>query len=90
MTGPIDEVLRKSTILRRLAPEDRARLGAVAQVHEYAKGEHLFDEGDPPDFLYIIVSGRVKVSKTTARGSDVILELFGPGDPVGAVAGMKG
>jgi CRP/FNR family transcriptional regulator, nitrogen oxide reductase regulator len=32
------------------------------------------------------VSGRVKVFKTTARGTDVILEIFGPGDPVGAVA----
>jgi CRP/FNR family transcriptional regulator, nitrogen oxide reductase regulator len=28
----------------------------------------------------------VKVFKTTPRGTDVILELFGPGDPVGAVA----
>ena len=33
-----------------------------------------------------ILGGRVKVFKTTARGSDVILEIFGPGDPVGAVA----
>jgi CRP/FNR family transcriptional regulator, nitrogen oxide reductase regulator len=32
------------------------------------------------------VNGRVKVFKTTARGTDVILEIFGPGDPVGAVA----
>jgi len=28
----------------------------------------------------------VKVFKSTPRGTDVILELFGPGDPVGAVA----
>src|SRR6185312_7268197 len=49
-------------------------------------GALLFREGDPPDFLYTVVSGRVKVSKMTARGTDVILELFGPGDPVGAVA----
>ena len=28
----------------------------------------------------------MKVFKTTSRGTDVILELFGPGDPVGAVA----
>ena len=33
-----------------------------------------------------ILAGRVKVFKTTSRGTDVILELFGPGDPVGAVA----
>jgi CRP/FNR family transcriptional regulator, nitrogen oxide reductase regulator len=34
----------------------------------------------------VVMTGRVKVFKTTARGTDVILELFGPGDPVGAVA----
>jgi CRP-like cAMP-binding protein len=32
------------------------------------------------------MTGRVKVFKTTPRGADVILEIFGPGDPVGAVA----
>ena len=46
----------------------------------------LFSEGDGSDLLYTVVSGRVKVFKTTARGTDVILEIFGPGDPVGAVA----
>src|SRR5581483_8669158 len=42
--------------------------------------------GDASESMYIVVTGRVKVSKMTARGTDVILELFGPGDPVGAVA----
>ncbi|HZR23966.1 MAG TPA: Crp/Fnr family transcriptional regulator [Vicinamibacterales bacterium] len=46
----------------------------------------IFSEGDPSDLLYTVVTGRVKVFKTTARGTDIILELFGPGDPVGAVA----
>jgi CRP/FNR family transcriptional regulator len=55
-------------------------------VRTYDKGALLFSEGDASDVLYTVVSGRVKVFKTTPRGSDVILELFGPGDPVGAVA----
>jgi CRP-like cAMP-binding protein len=29
------------------------------------------------------------VFKTTARGTDVILEIFGPGDPLGAVAAYE-
>ena len=85
-----DDMLRRSTIFRRLAAEDRQRLGAVAAVREFARGEWLFREGDPSDELFTIVAGRVKVSKGTARGTDVILEIFGPGDPVGAVAVMKG
>lgn len=46
----------------------------------------LFTEGDSSDVMYTVVTGRVKVFKMTPRGSDVILEIFGPGDPVGAVA----
>jgi CRP-like cAMP-binding protein len=82
----IDETLRRSTIFRRLAADDRERLAAVATTRDYDKGAFIFSEGDPSDLLFTVVTGRVKVFKTTPRGSDVILELFGPGDPVGAVA----
>jgi CRP-like cAMP-binding protein len=82
----IEDVLRLSGVFRRLTPDDRARLTAVASLREFDKGALLFSEGDDSDFLYTVASGRVKVFKTTARGTDVILELFGPGDPVGAVA----
>ena len=83
---PIDELLRRSPMFRRITPEDRQRLTAVALVREFDKGSMLFSEGDAPDFLYTVISGRVKVFKVTARGTDVILEIFGPGDSVGAVA----
>src|SRR5262245_53139386 len=86
MAEHLDDIFRRTTIFRRLAAEDRQRLAAVSSVHAYEKGAMLFSEGDASDQLYTVVSGRVKVFKTTARGTDVILEIFGPGDPVGAVA----
>jgi CRP-like cAMP-binding protein len=86
MPEKIEEVIRRSTLFRRLTAEDRQRLAAVASVRTFDKGAMLFSEGDGSDLLYTVVSGRVKVFKMTARGTDVILELFGPGDPVGAVA----
>ena len=86
MTSPIDDLLRRTTIFRRLSPADLQRLAAVAHVREYDKGVTLFGEGDASDFMYTVVTGRVKVSKMTVRGTELILEIFGPGDPVGAVA----
>jgi CRP-like cAMP-binding protein len=86
MTETVDEVLRRTTMFRRLSPDDRRRLAEVGTLRTFAKGDTLFSEGDSSDHLYTVISGRVKVFKTTARGSDVILEIFGPGDPVGAVA----
>jgi CRP/FNR family transcriptional regulator len=82
----LEDVLRRTTIFRRLSAEDRQRLAAVTNLREYVKGDLLFNEGDAPDHLYTVVTGRVKVFKMTARGTDIILEIFGPGDPVGAVA----
>ncbi|OFW48163.1 MAG: hypothetical protein A3G77_04845 [Acidobacteria bacterium RIFCSPLOWO2_12_FULL_68_19] len=86
VADPLHDALKQTTIFRRLSAEDRQRLAAVATVHDFDRGEYLFREGDASDTLYTVVSGRVKVFKTTARGTDLILEIFGPGDPVGAVA----
>jgi CRP/FNR family transcriptional regulator len=85
----LDEALKRTTIFRRLSAEDRQRLAAVSRVREYERGNALFSEGDASDFLYTVVTGRVKVSKMTVRGTEVILEIFGPGDPVGAVAAYE-
>jgi CRP-like cAMP-binding protein len=75
---------------RRLSEEDRRRLAAVSELRRFDKGETLFSEGDPSSFFYTVVSGRVKVFKMTPAGKDVILEIFGPGDPFGAVAAYEG
>ena len=46
----------------------------------------IFSEGDPSDAFIVIVTGRVKVFKSTPAGKEIILEIFGAGDPLGAVA----
>jgi CRP/FNR family transcriptional regulator len=86
----VDEALRKSAPYRGLSAEDRARLVPVSHVRAYDKGETVFSEGDRSDFLYTILSGRVKVVKLLPSGREVILEIFGAGDPLGAVVAYEG
>src|SRR3990172_9237688 len=86
----VEDYLRKSVLFRNLNSDDQRRLAAVALAKTYEKGEVIFSEGDPPDFLFTIASGRVKVVKAIASGKEVILEIFGPGDPVGAVVSYEG
>ena len=90
MDGRIERLLQSTPIFRKIPPEDRARLAPLARVQEYRRGEQIFAEGSPSDRLYVIASGRVKVFKTTPAGKDVILEIFGVGDPLGAVAVYEG
>ena len=81
-----EELLRTTPIFSRLSParprdHRRSRAGAA-----FAKGETIFEQDSPSDAFYAIASGRVKIFKMMPNGKDVILEVFGPGDPLGAVA----
>jgi CRP/FNR family transcriptional regulator, nitrogen oxide reductase regulator len=86
----IEELLRSSTLYRKLSAEDQQRLASVSLARNYEKGETIFAEGDAPDYLVTIASGRVKVVKLIPSGKEIILEIFGPGDPVGAVVAYEG
>lgn len=68
-----------------LRKDDRDALAPLCRLRGYEKGETIFNEGDPADRIHFVVLGRVKVVKS-AGGRDVIIELLGPGEPVGAVA----
>jgi CRP/FNR family transcriptional regulator len=90
MAETLEDLMAASPLFNRLAVEDRRRLGAVAEVRRYGRGDTIFDEGAPSRWVVAIAAGRVKVSKATPGGKDVILELLGAGDPLGAVAAYEG
>jgi CRP/FNR family transcriptional regulator, dissimilatory nitrate respiration regulator len=90
MSVEIDHALVRAPMFSKLGSEDRRRLAAVAHLRLYRRGETVFGEGDPAESFCTVVSGRVKVFKMTPAGKDVILEIFGPGDPLGAVAAYDG
>ena len=90
MDARLAQVLRSTPLFRRLAADDLARVVPHARLHDYARGQQVFAEGSPSDRFYVIASGRVKVFKVTPAGKDVILEIFGVGDPLGAVAVYEG
>jgi CRP/FNR family transcriptional regulator len=85
-----DDTLRRIALFRRLSADARARVAQVARLKSYDHGELIFAEGDASDVFIAIVSGRVKVFKSTPAGKEIILEIFGAGDPLGAVAVYEG
>ena len=85
-----EELLRVTPIFSRLSPADRKAVAEGARVQQFERGETIFEQDSPSDAFYAIVSGRVKIFKMMPNGKDVILEVFGPGDPLGAVATYVG
>ena len=51
-----------------------------------ARGESLFDEGEPGDRLYVVLSGKVKLGRTAADGRENLLAVMGPGEMFGELS----
>jgi CRP/FNR family cyclic AMP-dependent transcriptional regulator len=64
-----------------------ALLGA-GRAGRYQTGEILLREGDPASSVLLIVSGRIKLTKTASSGRQAVLELRGPGDLVGELGAI--
>ena len=56
------------------------------QDASYSKGQTVWAEGDRAEALYILLRGKVKVSRPRAAGPDTGLVLVGPSDMFGEIA----
>jgi CRP/FNR family cyclic AMP-dependent transcriptional regulator len=60
------------------------------QIEQFDAPRQLFRTGDPGEAMYVIVSGRVRITVTDADGREVILAALGPGDFFGEMAMLDG
>ena len=81
----VTSAVRSIPMFRGLSARDQARVVELATVRDYPRGDFLWREGDDAASLTLIIRGRVKIVRHAEAG-DVILEIFGPGEPVGAIA----
>jgi CRP-like cAMP-binding protein len=73
-------------LFQGFAPADGEKVVAAGAPRVLRRGEVLFREGEPANALYLVESGRVKLTQTTAGGQEVILRYLSPGDAFAAVA----
>jgi CRP/FNR family transcriptional regulator len=86
--GGLDRTLtavRKVPMFRGISEADQRRVAALATVRDLRRGDSLWHAGDAAEALTVILRGRVKIVRHAEAG-DVILEIFGEGEPVGAIA----
>ncbi len=73
-------------LFQGFAPEDAERVLAGGTPRVLRRDEVLFREGEPATALYLVESGRVKLTQLTAEGQEVIMRYLAPGDAFAAVA----
>ena len=67
----------------------RANLLADAKRIAIARADFLYMPGDDARSVYVVISGRVKIVRTTANGSESIIGIRNPGDLFGELTWMS-
>lgn len=84
------DVLRRASLFEGLDDAHLEELVSRSRRRRYDARQTVFLEGDKAQGLYVVVSGRVKVFKTSPKGREQTLMMMGPGEPVGEVAVLSG
>jgi CRP/FNR family transcriptional regulator, cyclic AMP receptor protein len=66
-----------------LRSDEMARLADASRQEELRRGDVLFREGDEADRLYVVVQGRIAISKRSVDGRESVVALMEEGDLFG-------
>jgi len=78
--------LSTTPLLKELSEDDTRALLPHVHVVTLKRGDRLYDEGDIDDQLYVVIEGKVKLTRTSSDGREVLVRVQGPGDMFGELA----
>ena len=83
-------VLESLPLFKGLSASSRAALLRNSVVHGVAAGTVLFEQGEEPNFLHVVLSGSVHLFGRSAGSREVLIEIAEPSDLVIPAAVMTG
>jgi len=83
-------LLAKVPLFHGLDADNLNAIANQAVSQQYPKNSILVYEGEEPDALYIIVSGKAKVYVSDEDGKELVLDSLGPGEFFGELALIDG
>jgi CRP/FNR family cyclic AMP-dependent transcriptional regulator len=83
-------LLQHTALFGTMAPDALERIAARAVRRTYARGAVIFHEDDTGDSLCVVVSGLVKVYRTSPDGDEMVLVTLGPSSVFGELPMVDG
>ena len=82
----MEGVLASVPLFAALDVESAAMLGNLMTTRSVARGHVVFREGDPGDRLFVVMDGKVKISRSAADGRENLLAVLGTGEMFGELS----
>lgn len=82
----MDDNLHRTPLFSALDNEAADALRTSMVPQSLKKGQVLFQEGQSGDRLYVVTSGKIKLSHASGDGRESVLMVLGPGDMFGELS----
>lgn len=81
--------VREEHLFCNLSPDAVHRLNEIKSTAIYPKSAILFIQGQQPRGVFVLCTGKVKLSTSSSEGKTVITKISGPGDVLGLNAAVS-
>ncbi len=77
------DVLREIDVFKRLGARHLERIAPLASIHRFAEKQVIYMPSDKRARLYAVLSGRVKLTRLSPEGKELVLCVLGKGEVFG-------
>jgi CRP/FNR family transcriptional regulator len=84
------DLIRKVPLFSTLTDAEFTQLEHVFVTRAYRKGQIIFLEEETGNYMYLVLAGKVKVSKASSGGKETILAIHRSGDFFGEMSLLDG
>ena len=81
-----NDVVRRAALFAALDDADVSALRSTMSTTRLQRGEVLFREGQRGDRLYVIVTGKIKLGRSSTDGRENLMAILGPGEMFGELS----
>lgn len=74
----IPAILSRVSLFTELSADQLANIAANTREKRLAKGEMLFQKGDPAKGFYVVVFGQIKLAFPSSQGNEKVVDIVGP------------
>ncbi len=85
----IPQILKQSALLKNFTDTGLQIVASIGVHKSIPAGAPLFVQNMIGDSLYIVATGRIRLSVQGKDGQDVVLSMLGPGDSLGEAAVLR-
>src|SRR5512142_140754 len=84
------KIIGRLPFFRHLTSEAIAEINRLFEDREVAAEQAIYFEGDPGDYLYLVAMGKVKLTRHTTSGREVLLDILHGGEYFGNLTAISG